>query len=408
MTGVAPRSGPRLRWWLLGANLFVLLAPLVAVVGLRLYDTLLVRQTERQLIAQSVLIGEAWREQWLAARRLGEPPPFRPPARAGDQYVPVEPVTDLASGVEPPQPADLPECAPADAPTRRAGRSVEPLLQRMQVFNLSAARVLDGRGCVVATSRGELGRSLAALPEVAAALGGRYSAVARQRVTDDPLPPLSDVRSRGAIRIFTALPVFSDGDVVAVVRMSRTSLDALTTLWHSRRGLLVALGATGFTALLVSLVFGALIARPLRLLAGAADVVAQGGTAPLPEPSRVDPVRGGVAAPVDRDHDRAAARQGSRRGPVRGRRDPRAEGADHRDPRSVGAAAGAVGGDGRLPSGSASSRTSRSTRRGWSGSSTGSCSSRGSAAPPTQRSRWTWPASSPRSRSGSATPFASR
>lgn len=57
-----PRAGPRLRWWLLGANLFVLLAPLVAVVGLRLYDTLLVRQTERQLIAQSVLIGEAWRE----------------------------------------------------------------------------------------------------------------------------------------------------------------------------------------------------------------------------------------------------------------------------------------------------------------------------------------------------------
>lgn len=310
MTGVAPRSGPRLRWWLLGANLFVLLAPLVAVVGLRLYDTLLVRQTERQLIAQSVLIGEAWREQWLAARRLGEPPPFRPPARAGDQYVPVEPVTDLASGVEPPQPADLPECAPADAPTRRAGRSVEPLLQRMQVFNLSAARVLDGRGCVVATSRGELGRSLAALPEVAAALGGRYSAVARQRVTDNPLPPLSDVRSRGAIRIFTALPVFSDGDVVAVVRMSRTSLDALTTLWHSRRGLLVALGATGFTALLVSLVFGALIARPLRLLAGAADVVAQGGTAPLPEPSvwtpsEVASLRQSIATMTERLRDRA-------------------------------------------------------------------------------------------------------
>src|SRR5512138_3448714 len=112
----AARSGPRLRWWLLGANVFVLLAPLVAVLGLRLYDTLLVRQTERQLIAQSVLVGEAWREHWLAARRQKEVPPFRPPGRADDPFIPVEPVTDLASGVLPPQPSVLPECAPGDGP----------------------------------------------------------------------------------------------------------------------------------------------------------------------------------------------------------------------------------------------------------------------------------------------------
>ncbi len=285
----APRSGPRLRWWLLGANLFVLLTPLVAVVGLRLYETLLVRQTERQLIAQSVLVGEAWRERWLAARGVEEPPSFRPPARADDPFIPVEPVADLASGVQPPQPTDLPECAPGDGPERRAGEAVEPLLRRAQVFNLSAARILDARGCVVATSRGDTDRSLAGLPEVAAALGGRYSAVARQRLSDEPLPPISDVRSRGAIRVFTALPVFSEGKVVAVVRMSRTSLDALTSLWHSRRGLLVASAATALTALLVSLLFGTLIARPLRIIAGTADVVAQGGNATLPEPSRWTP-----------------------------------------------------------------------------------------------------------------------
>ena len=36
-------------------------APLAAAVGLRLYDVALLRQTERQLIAESVLIGEALR-----------------------------------------------------------------------------------------------------------------------------------------------------------------------------------------------------------------------------------------------------------------------------------------------------------------------------------------------------------
>jgi signal transduction histidine kinase len=304
------RTGPRLRWWLLGANLFVLLAPLVAIVGLRLYDTLLVRQTERQLVAQSVLIAEAWRDQWLLARRLREPPPFRPPARADDTFIPIEPVTDLRSGVQPPQPADLPECRPADGPERRAALTVEPLLKRAQVFNLSAARLLDASGCVLATSRGDAGRSLAGLPEVEAALAGRYAAVARERHSDEPLPPVSDVRSRGAIRIFTALPVFSDGKVVAVVRMSRTSLDALTTLWHSRRGLLVAFAGTLLTALLVSLLFGTLIARPLRAIARAADVVAQGGSAEIPEaarwaPAEVASLRASLATMTARLHDRA-------------------------------------------------------------------------------------------------------
>lgn len=305
-----PPSGPRLRWWLLGANLFVLVAPLAAVVGLRLYDTLLVRQTERQLIAQSVLVGEAWRDAWLAARRAPSAPPFRPPSRAEDAFIPIEPVTSLRSGVLPPQPVDLPPCAPADEATRRAGRAVEPLLQRAQVFNLSAARVLDAGGCVVATSRGEGGTSLAALPEVAAALQGRYAAVARERRSDDPLPPISDVRSRGAIRIFTALPVFSDGRVVAVVRMSRTSLDPLTSLWSSRRGLLVALAATAITALLVSLLIGTLIARPLRAIARAADSVAQGGGAEIPRSNRLTPaevasLRDSLATMTARLRDRA-------------------------------------------------------------------------------------------------------
>lgn len=287
------RSGPRLHWWLLGANLFVLVAPLVAVLGLRLYDTLLVRQTERQLIAQSVLIGEAWREAWLAARHAGADASFRPPARAEDSFIPIEPVTDLAYGILPPQPTPLPACDAGAGPARRAGLAVEPLLQRAQVFNLAAVRVLDASGCVVATSRGEAGTSLAGLPEVSAALAGRYAAVARERQSDDPLPPVSDVRSRGAVRIFTALPVFSGGEVVAVVRMSRTSLDALTSLWHSRRGLLVAAGAAAVTALLVSLLFGTLIARPLRAIARAADAVAQGGSGDIPEASRFAPAEVG-------------------------------------------------------------------------------------------------------------------
>jgi hypothetical protein len=47
-------NGISIRWLLLGANALVILLPLSALVGFRIYDTYLLRQTERQLIAQAV------------------------------------------------------------------------------------------------------------------------------------------------------------------------------------------------------------------------------------------------------------------------------------------------------------------------------------------------------------------
>ena len=143
-----------------------------------------------------------------------------------------------------PQPEPLRVAPPQDSPVLRAGKKLEPLLARMQVYNLSAVRVLDSQGCVVATTRGESGLCLDNLPEVESALVGRYASVIRERISDEPLPPFSDVRSRGSVRLFVALPLFSDGKVIAVVRASRTSLDARTSLWHNRRGLLFWLAAT--------------------------------------------------------------------------------------------------------------------------------------------------------------------
>ncbi len=269
--------GLRIHWLLIGAGGMVLAVPLAAALSLRLYETYLVRQTERQLIAQSVVIGEAWREAWLEAKGETVVPAFRPPSRESDAFVPIEPLASMSpGGVQAPQVADLPLSQDGPSPERQAGTKLEPMLRRMQVFNLSAARILDSKGCVVATSRGEEGRCMGELPEVQDALLGRYASVVRVRVSDEPLPPVSDVRSRGATRIFTALPLFSEGKVVAVVRMSRTSLDALTSLWHARRSLLLTAGAGVMALLLTSFLFAALIARPVRRLGKHAEEVALG------------------------------------------------------------------------------------------------------------------------------------
>ncbi len=272
------RGGIRIRWLLLGASAVVVCAPVFAAGFLRIYETYLVRQTERQLIAQSVVIAEAYREAWLREQGLSEAPSFRPPTRLDDAFIPIEPVSSLGLfGVDTRQVGDLPMSEEADSLERRVGLQLEPMLRRSQVFNLSAVRILDTKGCVVATSRGEEGRCMAALIEVARALGGTYSSTLRQRVSDEPLPPISDVRSRGSIRIFTALPVFSNGKVVAVVRMSRTSLDALTSLWHARRGLLLTVLAAVVAMLLSSFAFSALIASPVLAMSRRAETIANGG-----------------------------------------------------------------------------------------------------------------------------------
>lgn len=285
------RGGLRIGVLLLGANAFVLMVPLLSILALRLYDNYLVRQTERQLIAQSVVIAEIYRELWLQERGQPTPsdaappvPDFRQPGKSQATFIPIEPVSSLRYGVLPPQPDALPIAEQRDAAAVRAGQRMNAMLRRMQVYNLSAVRVLDENGCVVATTRGEDALCLTSLPEVQSALAGHYTAVVRERISDEPLPPLSEVRSRGSTRVFTALPVFSAGQVVAVVRASRTNLDARTSLWHNRRGLLFGVLLTGLSAVLVSFLFAALIAGPLRRLTRAAQLVAEGQSVPaLPE-----------------------------------------------------------------------------------------------------------------------------
>lgn len=272
------RRLPSLRWLLLGVSVFALMVPAVAFLTQRIYDTYLVRQTERQLIAQSVVIGERWREVYrdVQGRRGSEG--VRPPDRADQRFVPIEPVIDLTTRVSAPQPKIVDQAEDYDPDYLEAGRRIEPLLKRAQIFNLSAVRILDPRGCVVASTRSEHGLCLYSLPEIREAVAGRYSARARRRISDEPLPSLSEVRRRGDIRIFTALPIFSDGKVIAIVRLSRTSLDALTSLWMSRRGLVAVAAITAALLLGISLISARAIASPLHRLTQRARAISAGET----------------------------------------------------------------------------------------------------------------------------------
>jgi signal transduction histidine kinase len=296
---------PSIRALLLGANAAVVGLPLLLLAGLRVYDIYLLRQTERQLLAESAVIAEVFREAYRAETGIADddhrPPDTRrdpyasdehpPPGASRDRYAPVEAIIDFGTPVLPAQPSSLRSASPDDGPQHRAGQSIEPILRRAQTFNLSAVRVLDARGCVVATTRSESGLCLDVLPEVRGALRGRYAAVLRARISDEPKPPYGDVRRRGGVRVFTALPVFSNGQVIAVVRASRTGLDALSSLWAYRRDLLLAGFLFSALSIAVSVLFSAAIAAPLRKLTRSARAIARG------EPAQ--PLRASGFAPAE-------------------------------------------------------------------------------------------------------------
>lgn len=288
MSTEAPRlRGPSIGRLLLGANLVVLVVPVVAIVLLRIYEQHLVHQTESRLIAEAALIGEAWRGHYFAAQGLPDDPNARiqPPNAHDERFFPFEPVIDLHASLAPNEPAPQRTVPADDSPAQRAGRAIKPMLDRAKLVNLSGARVLDAQGCVVASTADTLGECLDALPEVQSALAGRYDAVARPRDNSERKPPSSLGRG-GDLRVFIAVPLFADGKVIGVVRMSRTTLDIPQALWPYRQVLLWAsIGCIVLTALL-SLFLSRTLVRPVRAITAAAEAIARGDH-PVPTHGRV-------------------------------------------------------------------------------------------------------------------------
>jgi len=271
------RRGPSIRRLLIGVNILTLLMPLGAMMALRLYNNNLVHQTEQALISESVVIGEAWRDRWLEAQgmALENAPPIQPPG-AADELFPVEATLNLRHGLARPSPGATHTVTPGSGPEWVAGARIRPLLERAKRVTLSGARVLDTHGCIVATSGDDLGLCFDELPEVKAALAGHYQSVARERVSNEATPPLDSIQRGSDIRVYTALPVFSGGRVIGVVRLARTSLAPLKALWLDRRALLAGVLASVMLTLLVSFTSARTVTRPVREITAAAQAIARG------------------------------------------------------------------------------------------------------------------------------------
>jgi signal transduction histidine kinase len=262
------RRGLSIKYLLLIANAFIVLVPLFGVVFLRLWDAHLMRVTEEQLIAESVLLAEAWRDR-LPGAGAGALP------AAGLETAP-QPVLGRRYPVLPPAAPPTRTAPRADSPAWRSGSALAPFVARAAQRNASQIELLDPRGCAIAASDVAVGACLEALPEVRAALAGQYAAAARERA-DSARAPWSEVqRWLGSIQVATALPVRLDGHVIGVVHMAQPSSSPLEAVWDHRGTVLLGMLAVGFYMFGVTHFFSRAISRPVRAITAAAEAVAHG------------------------------------------------------------------------------------------------------------------------------------
>jgi signal transduction histidine kinase len=267
---------PRLSLIIASVLALVVCLPLGSVVFFHIYDNQLVRQTEAELIAQSVAIAARISGELVAHPpanlRLG--PPVRVGAPDSDGLAAISPRLDLAvDAVLPPRPDAMAAVGPSSLAD--LGPRLAPELAAIRAATLAGLRILDADGTVVAGSD-ELGRSLAALPEVAGALAGDYRSVLRQRISKHPVPALDSISRGAGIRVFVAMPVSVEGRVAGVVYASRTPANILKQLFQERHKVGLALLSVLVATCVVGFVFHRTITRPVQALIARTMAVAGG------------------------------------------------------------------------------------------------------------------------------------
>lgn len=277
---------PRLRTVLLIVNLTVVVLPLGTIFLFRIYENELVQQTEAELIAQGSLIDALFRQ--LVAEQIGDAgaygvevhPEVPPPVDL--YYTPVLPQIDLArNALLPPRPDGFEPARPADPVAHQLAPRLTAILVETQKTTLAGLTLLDYRGTEVA-GRFAQGRSFAHVWEVREALAGRYASVIRERISDEPPPPIASISRGTGIRVFIAMPIMQDNRLWGVAYLSRTPSNVLKQLYEARRKvflagltmLAVTLALAVFTSWSIASPINALIERTRRVSRGERDATA--------------------------------------------------------------------------------------------------------------------------------------
>ncbi|WP_116092588.1 sensor histidine kinase [Sphingomonas crusticola] len=267
---LAKRHWPRLglRTILLSTLILVAALPGFGALFLRVYENVLVRQTESELIAESAALA--------AAAAAGWPGFVAPPeTRADDYYRPETPKIDLRLSpilAERPPPRLVP--GTIDSQARAAAIRMKPVLAQTAATTLASILLLDRSGRAVT---GRLaGMSYADLPEVAAALDGKASTMLRRNDARHRSLPIAWLSRSADLRLHHARPITVNGRTVGVLLLSRSPPALYMGLYEDAGK--IAFGFA-FILLIIVVLSGLLsrgIVRPIAQLGAVTRDVARG------------------------------------------------------------------------------------------------------------------------------------
>ena len=304
---------PRLHTLLFAVNLAILVLPLSGIALLRVYESVLVRQTESELIAQAAFVKEIYKNALtrqngfaqldlyqhslpLAEKKTPNntvPSTLRSTEVTTEQPVkprwkPRAPKLDLSVDPLLPKPTNpLPTEKKANAVIAAAGKETIKIMRAAQVTTLAAMRLVDAQGLIVASTSKNLYQSLMHWDEVKRALKGEHVSLMRQRISDEPVPPLQSISRGAGIRVFVAMPITMQDRIVGAVVLSRTPANIMQAVYGKRYEIayatLLIMGLVLFLTLVTSLTISnpvkAVIAQTKRAVRGE-----KGAVTPLDNP----------------------------------------------------------------------------------------------------------------------------
>jgi len=266
---IRPRFRLRLRTVLLTLSLSVLVLPVASLQILRIYESVLIRQTQDALVVQSAFAVAAYRaavtrEIGSAVASHGRPFDGRPARGAALDLAESEMYPPLARALERESP---------DVVALRVGTALGTVLRQAVAVTGAKLRVFDANGVVVASTEDDIGLSLAHNCEVEQALAGRGSSRLR-RVGVEPAP-IAAISRNTAIRVHVASPVVVDGRLVGGVLMSRSPSTILAALYDKRWLLIQATALVLAVVVGIALVAARTLVLPIRRLGRAAGRLAR-------------------------------------------------------------------------------------------------------------------------------------
>lgn len=258
---------------------FLVLLPIAALVAARVTSNQFARDTEANLHSQAAIYAALYAASFAVVE---DAPDFGTPIddNIRDRYLqdfhPIEPDLVITNrSILPPRPDPTAPTGPLHPVHASITKELSKVAETAKKTTLVGFVATDHLGQIIAKS-GESDGSLAHVKEVAQALAGEITAVARWRTEQYRNHSIRSVSRDTKFRVFVAHPVIVADRVVGTVYLSRTPSNLNKYLFQQRNTLSWLSAAVALSALLMGLFLWRFLTRPLRALSDQAIDIAHG------------------------------------------------------------------------------------------------------------------------------------